>query len=219
MTTYSASGLSPTTTYYYQVLAYNSAGNSANSNTASATTPILTVPAPPSNLTAIAVSSTQVNLAWTDNSGNETGFKIDRATSSDFSQNLVTVTTTANVTSYVDTVGDNTTYYYRVRATNSSGDSASTNTAIATTPATTSTIGVWNNSFETPTGLGDGSSGNDDSGAEEGPPSNWSPTITNCAFRRSVSGCLQPLQHSDRRNQLYLFVEWSGQRARHPGLR
>jgi hypothetical protein len=36
----------------------------------------LTVPAAPSSLTATATSSTQINLSWTDNSNNETGFKI-----------------------------------------------------------------------------------------------------------------------------------------------
>ena len=47
-------------------------------------------PQPPSGLTATAVSASQINLSWTDNSNNETGFKIDQATSSDFTQNLVT---------------------------------------------------------------------------------------------------------------------------------
>jgi hypothetical protein len=35
-------------------------------------------PAAPTNLVATAVSSSQINLTWTDNSNNETGFKIER---------------------------------------------------------------------------------------------------------------------------------------------
>src|SRR6266536_796321 len=35
-------------------------------------------PAAPTNLTATAASSSQINLSWTDNSNNETGFKVDR---------------------------------------------------------------------------------------------------------------------------------------------
>ncbi|MFC1706761.1 fibronectin type III domain-containing protein [Planctomycetota bacterium] len=67
------------TTYYYRVAAFNSSGGtSAPSNTASATTPI-GPPAAPSNLTVVAVSPTQVDLSWTDNSHNEDGFRIERS--------------------------------------------------------------------------------------------------------------------------------------------
>src|SRR5439155_761478 len=54
-------------------------------------------PAAPSNLVT-TVASTQANLTWNDNSGNETGFKIDRATDSAFTQNLLTRTVAANST-------------------------------------------------------------------------------------------------------------------------
>jgi hypothetical protein len=97
-----------------------------------------TLPAAPTNLTATAQSGPQVSLSWTDNSNNETGFKIDRATDAGFTQNLVTVAAPANVgatASYVDTtVTAGTTYFYRVRATNSAGDSANTNSATVTVP-------------------------------------------------------------------------------------
>ncbi|MEP6913294.1 MAG: fibronectin type III domain-containing protein, partial [bacterium] len=100
-----------------------------------------TPPLPPSGLTANAVSSSQINLAWTDNSDNESGFKIERCTGS-----TVTCTTTgtfaqiaqvgANVTTYSDTgLSASTTYSYRVRAFNSGGDSAYSNVAEATTQA------------------------------------------------------------------------------------
>src|SRR5438093_282810 len=36
--------------------------------------------AAPTGLTATAVSSTQINLAWTDNAGNETSYVVERST-------------------------------------------------------------------------------------------------------------------------------------------
>jgi len=93
--------------------------------------------AAPSGLTATAAGQTQINLVWTDILNHEAGFKVERATNSSFTQNLKLVTTTAaNATSYSNTgLTANTLYYYRVRATNSVGDSADTATASTTTHA------------------------------------------------------------------------------------
>ncbi len=126
-------GLLPGTRYYYRVKATNNAVDSAYSDPVSATT--LTLPAAPSGLTALAVSSSQINLTWTDNSNNETGFKLERSTSSAFT-NITTMSLAANTTSYNDDVGliPATTYYYRVKATNANGDSAASNSVSATTP-------------------------------------------------------------------------------------
>jgi RHS repeat-associated protein len=90
------------------------------------------VPTAPTNLAASAASTTQINLSWTDNSNNETNFKIERKTNTtNFSQ---VATVGANVTTFSDTgLTSATTYTYRVRASNSSGNSAYTNTAAATT--------------------------------------------------------------------------------------
>jgi hypothetical protein len=51
----------------------------AGSMSGTAAVTVATVPAAPSNLTATAVPGWKVNLAWTDNSSNETGFKIQRS--------------------------------------------------------------------------------------------------------------------------------------------
>jgi len=52
----------------------------AYSSTASATTDAApSPPAAPSGLSATAVAKTQINLSWTDNANNETGFKIERS--------------------------------------------------------------------------------------------------------------------------------------------
>jgi hypothetical protein len=136
---YSDAGLTASTTYYYRVRASNGAGDSAYSNTASATTraSAATILAAPTALSAAAASSTAINLAWTDASDNEDGFKIERGTNGTaFSQ---IGTATANTAAYSDTgLTASTTYYYRVRASNGTGDSLYSNTAGATTPPTIS---------------------------------------------------------------------------------
>ncbi len=105
-------------------------------------TPPPSPPSAPSALAATAVSSSQIDLTWTDNATNEDGFKIERSTDgTTFSQ---IATTGSNTTSYSSTgLTASTTYHYRVRANNSGGDSAYSNTASATTqspPATTITL-------------------------------------------------------------------------------
>ena len=141
-TTYNATGLSANTTYYFRVRATNANGDSGNTSTASATTQN-TIPAAPSGLTATAFSSSQISLSWTDNSSNETGFKIDQATNSTFTTGLTTVTVGANTTTYSATgLSMATTYYYRVRATNAVGDSANTSTATTTTTTTGTPVAI-----------------------------------------------------------------------------
>src|SRR5436853_7605967 len=71
VTSYSATGLSEATKYYYRVRAYNAIATSAYSNEKNATT-LSNIPAAPSGLTITSVTSGTVILAWTDNSKNET---------------------------------------------------------------------------------------------------------------------------------------------------
>src|SRR5262249_33440061 len=126
-------GLQPNTRYYYRVRATNGTLDSDYSNETSDVT-FLDPPAAPSGLTITSLLSNQVSLAWTDNSNNETGFKVQRKTGATGTYTDLT-TTGPNVTGYNDsTVIDGTLYYYRVAATNASGDSAYSNEASGTTP-------------------------------------------------------------------------------------
>src|SRR4029077_1986602 len=81
-------------------------------------------------------------LTWADNSGNETGFKIERSTDGvNFSP---LVTTAANVTTYSDTgLSALTPYTYRVRATSAAGDSGNSNTSTATTQAPSNLVDYY----------------------------------------------------------------------------
>ena len=136
MTSYSNTGLTASTSYSYRVRAYNAAGDSGYSNTASAVTQAApALPAAPTNLAATAVSKSQINLTWTDNATNETGFRIERCKGSTCTNFALIATVGANVTSYSNTgLSANTTYRYRVRAYNASGNSGYSNIAAATTP-------------------------------------------------------------------------------------
>src|SRR4029077_17776392 len=97
VTAFSNTGLTASTSYSYRVRATNTGGDSAYSNTASATTQATaTVPAAPTGLVATAASSSAINLTWTDQSNNETGFKIERAVGGGAFSPLITVG--ANVT-------------------------------------------------------------------------------------------------------------------------
>ncbi len=133
---FSDTGLSGSTGYSYRVRAYNTAGDSAYSNEATAETqapPAL--PAAPTNLAATAVSKSQINLTWTDNASNETGFRIERCKGATCTNFSLVITVSANVTAYSNTgLAANTSYRYRVSAYNGSGNSGYSNIVVAKTP-------------------------------------------------------------------------------------
>ncbi len=98
-------------------------------------------PAAPSNLGANAVSTSQINLTWTDNANNETGFEIQRSTTGSGGTYSPLTTVGANVVSYSNTgLSASTQYCYRVRATNGAGTSSFTSAACATTNAITQSV-------------------------------------------------------------------------------
>ena len=94
----------------------------------------MAAPTAPGNLCANVSSYSAIQLAWTDNSDNETSFRIERQTSGSGSWSLLTATS-ARVTSFIDsTVQPSTMYAYRVLAANRAGTSLATNVATGTTP-------------------------------------------------------------------------------------
>jgi uncharacterized protein (TIGR02145 family) len=92
------------------------------------------VPVAPSNLTGSVVSTTQIDLSWTDNSTNETGFKIERKTGT--GSYSVIGTTAADITIFND-IGliPSTTYTYRVYSNNSVGNSLTYSNELTLTTA------------------------------------------------------------------------------------
>jgi hypothetical protein len=90
-------------------------------------------PVNPTNLTATAVSSGQIDLSWNDSSNNETQFRLERSTGGGAWDFLINKS--ANSTTHSDTtVAPQTAYSYRVRAENDNGVSNWSNTASAVTP-------------------------------------------------------------------------------------
>lgn len=98
-------------------------------------------PAAPSSLVATANGTSQIDLAWTDNSDNETGFRIYRSTDGTNFSELTTVA--ADATSHSDTgLSSSTQYWYYVVAFNGAGESGASNTDDATTAASQGVAGV-----------------------------------------------------------------------------
>lgn len=126
-TVYHDTGLSIGIAYYYRVSAVNGIGYSLTSNEKSAYTllgaPALAVPS--------GVTTSQITLTWGNVAGN-TGYKLERSlNNTDWEQ---VATPAQNATSHTDTgLASGTTYYYKLRAVNTSGDSAYSNTQSAKT--------------------------------------------------------------------------------------
>lgn len=89
-------------------------------------------PTAPDGLLAVAVSSSEIGLSWNDNSSDETTFDIENSSNGvDFS---TLDYTSAGNSAYSDTgLQPGSTWYYRVRATNTYGPSGYTDVANATT--------------------------------------------------------------------------------------
>ena len=131
---------SPTSTGTFSSnVTFNGAGGTTRAVTG---TGIAVSPLAPTGLSATTASTTQINLAWQDPSGNETETRIERKTGSGGTFEQI-ATVGANITSYPDTgLNPNTTYVYRVRACNAVGCSPYSNQATANTPPAAFTLTV-----------------------------------------------------------------------------
>lgn len=137
-TQYSDTGLEAGTTYAYKICAYNSYGCSTYSTGASAKTPVqISLPVgvkTPTDLTAAAVSTSQIDLSWTDNATNETGYTVWRKVSDAGVYTQIAALGT-NASSYSDSgLLPGKTYYYRVKAFNALGESGYSNEASVSLP-------------------------------------------------------------------------------------
>jgi hypothetical protein len=125
---YSDQNLQNYTCYYYRVVVEN-----ANATGYSSDTYATTFLEAPTNLVASAVTNTQIDLSWTDNSPNENGFKIEKKTGTTGTWSEIASVST-NTNKYSNTnLTENTQYFYRVRAYSSSYFSNYSNEANATT--------------------------------------------------------------------------------------
>jgi hypothetical protein len=129
---YTDAFLNERTTYTYRVKARNSFGESGYSNESTTTTLLAT----PANATAVAASSTLINISWTDMSALETGYRVERkvGTGGAF---IVIATLPANTGGYTDnSVSAGTFFSYRIQAVDNVTPtiSAYSNEASVTTP-------------------------------------------------------------------------------------
>jgi fibronectin type 3 domain-containing protein len=129
-TAWSNTGLSAATTYYYRVRVSAGTIYSGYSNVASATTS--PPPAAPSSLGAQVLSPTSIKLTWTDNSGDEQYFRVERSADGvSFTQVAIVL---ANSTTWTNSsLAPATAYHYRVRASAGTVYSAYSNVVSATT--------------------------------------------------------------------------------------
>ena len=138
-TSYTNTGAKAGTTYYYRVKACNDAGLSPYSNVVSGQSKAVT-PKPSAPVVKIghSAASGKPMLTWNAVSG-ATSYKVYRATSKSGTYSLLG---TVTATSYTNTGAKaGTTYYYKVKAVSSAGESAYSNIVSGRATVTTLTMG------------------------------------------------------------------------------
>ncbi len=142
-TSYTFTGLSCGTSYTLSVAAFNGNGTSSQ---ASAITPNMACPPPtaPSGATGTDFTQSSIRLYWTDNSGNEEGFRMYR-------NGVQVATVGANTTTYTFSgLSCGTSYTLGVAAYNASGgtssQSSTTGSTVICTPTAPSNVSLITNS-------------------------------------------------------------------------
>ncbi len=146
--------LSGSTTYYWRVQASNTAGASGWSSAWSFTTLTpLTAPSVPS-LTSPANGSTNLplsdTLSWSA-SQNATRYQVEVSTSASFSSTIINDSTVTSTSRITGALSGNTTYYWRVQASNTAGASGwSSAWSFTTSSAASSILIVYDDSLHSP---------------------------------------------------------------------
>jgi hypothetical protein len=131
---YNDTGRTESTQYWYRIVPILGGADQPASNVADT----WTVPATPTSLTATAVSSSVIDLAWTDVSTGNTGYVIEARRPPTTGTYAVIGTAGATATTFSATLLQaSTAYEFRVAATNPATQSAYSNAATATTQSAT----------------------------------------------------------------------------------
>ena len=135
LTTFTDTTVNSSTTYFYQVIALDSTGNTSSSNLLSAFTlvaPDTEAPSTPGSLQATNITSTSISLQWNQSTDNVavTGYNILKSVNGG---NAALLTTTTNLTFTDNNVSSATNYQYQVIAFDEA-----TNTSLAATVDATS---------------------------------------------------------------------------------
>jgi len=143
-TTANIGGLSTQTTYYWRVNASNGSGASAWSEASFATQSSAPPPGAPTGLTATA-TTTGATLDWSSVTG-ATLYRIQVSTHSNFPPGqIVQDVTTSRTSTTVSGLSSQTTYYWRVNASNADGTSGWSSSSFATEQGTTAADEVVSN--------------------------------------------------------------------------
>jgi cellulose 1,4-beta-cellobiosidase len=141
--TFTNTGLTAGTIYYYVVSASNAGGTCASANSTPAVSArSCDVPSVPGGVSATAGLS-RVTVSWTASTGSPTSYDVKRGTASG---GPYTSIGTPTATSYVDSgVTNGTTYYYVVAARNAGGACNSANSSVRSATPRSCTVVSGNN--------------------------------------------------------------------------
>jgi len=143
--TFNVSGLTPSSNYTFRVRAYNGFGNSAYSNTLTASTVAEALtPAKPSGLIQKAKTPTSISLVWTDNATNETGYRVKRQKSG-AAETTIANNLPPNTRSYTDDgITPSTSYAYKVEAFITGGNNSASDPVSISSPVSTAFVEQYN---------------------------------------------------------------------------
>ena len=133
-------GVSPATSYTYEIFGTDATGNSTATNSST----VLTVPGAVSITTQTVVGTGEIDIAWTADTGTVSGYRVLRSSNLGMSFTQVGSDLSNSVTSLNDTgLSAGTTYIYRVLALNATGHSGNSDSnELTTIPAIPGDFGV-----------------------------------------------------------------------------